>query len=313
MTQTPTRWLLADIGGTNSRVALYERGRMLSVCKLRNARFDDIEAMLAEAIRQLPNPAPSGGVLAIAGPCLGDDLSLSNLDWAFNRPTLQAHLSLDRLHVINDFEALAYCVPLLGSTDYRQVGNGKSIDGAPCVLIGPGTGLGVASLIQVDGRAIALPGEGGHVTLPAHTEAEEAIIDRLRARHGHCSAERVLSGDGLEKLHFAMFGEAQTAAQISEDAQRGDTDARETFLQFFDFLATVAGDAALTLGAVGGLYIGGGIVPANLELFETSSFRERFIDKGRFRAYLDAIPTRIITTDTPALTGLAGYVDALPS
>ncbi|MEM8548721.1 MAG: glucokinase [Pseudomonadota bacterium] len=309
MNESAERWLLADIGGTNSRVALYENQTLAAVHKFRNAQFATIELMLRAAIVAL-RATPTAAVIAIAGPTVGDDLRLSNRDWSFNRPALRETLGLKELHVVNDFEALAYAVPLLGPGDYVQVGGGGVIAGLPCVLIGPGTGLGVASLIHVDGHDQAIPGEGGHVTLAATNADEANLIAKLQMRFDHCSAERVLSGDGLEVLHATLSGDVASAAEISAAAHDGDSKAVATFMQFFAFLGTIAGNAALTLGARGGVYIGGGIVPANQKLFERSPFRERFVDKGRFRDYLDPIATRVITADTPALTGLAGFVNA---
>lgn len=309
------RWLIADIGGTNSRLAIWQpgegRGELTGLRKLSNAAYVRIDDMLGSYLDGYQGAAPTGAVLAIAGPVTGDDVRLLNIDWSFTVPGLRETLGLGELVVINDFEALAYVVPVLAESEYHQVGAGAADPDAPAVIIGPGTGLGVASLVPADGRHIAVPGEGGHASLPAANPDEARLIELVRARFGHCSAERVLSGAGLAMLHELMHGETLSAADISRRAGDGDAAALATFGQFFAFLGTVASNAALTLGAHGGVYIGGGIVPANLAVFEASGFRERFIDKGRYRAYLDAIPTRVITLDTPALVGLSGLVASL--
>lgn len=307
----PKRWLIADIGGTNSRLAIWQpgdgpRGEIVALQKLRNANYPHIEDMLGAYFDSVDVVNPANAVLAIAGPVTGNAVRLLNIDWSFEVDALREKLAMNELIVINDFEALAHVVPVLGEADYWQIGPGQSEPGAPAVLIGPGTGLGVASLVYAGDDYVAVPGEGGHASLPAASLEEARIIEAVRQRHGHCSAERLLSGAGLSTLHDIMHGEALAADTISERAAAGDAEARATFEQFFLFLGTVASNVALTLGAHGGVYLGGGILPANRALFEGSGFRQRFIDKGRYRDYLNAIPTRLITTDTPALIGLAG-------
>lgn len=310
------RWLIADIGGTNSRLAVWEPGGdvrqpLRAPRKLRNAAYVQIDDMLGAYLDGLDIEPPAHAVLAIAGPVTGDAVRLLNIDWSFSVSGLRDTLGLNELIAINDFEALAYVVPVLRDDEYLQIGDGAPDPDSPAVLIGPGTGLGVASLVPAFGRFVAVPGEGGHSTLPAANAAEAALIESARQQHGHCSAERMLSGDGLEMLHELMHGETLDAAEISRRANDGDTAAGATFEQFFLFLGTVAGNAALTLGAHGGVYLGGGILPTNVELFRRSGFRQRFTDKGRYRDYLSAIPTRLITVDTPALIGLSGLVATL--
>jgi glucokinase len=177
---------------------------------------------------------------------------------------------------------------------------------APRVVLGPGTGLGVASLVPVAGGWLALPGEGGHVTMPAQDEAEEALIRAGRERYGHCSAERLLSGPGLTFLHAALNagGPEMPPEEIGRRLRAGEAAAAATFSTFFRLLGTIAADAALTLGAFGGIYLGGGIVPRYVDVLARSDFRRRFEAKGRYRAYLGAIPTFAITAANPAITGL---------
>lgn len=305
------RWLLADIGGTNSRLVVRTldgdtSDSLHGLRKLRNEAYVAIHDMLGAFMDGYEGPQPTAGILAIAGPVTGDRVELLNIDWSFSVSALRERLGLSQLVVINDFEAMAHVVPLLTPEDYVEVGQGKSDPQAPSVLIGPGTGLGVASLVPTDSGYVAVPGEGGHATLAASNEREARILAELRERFGHVSGERVLSGDGIESLHAVLHGEDLTATQVSASAQEGDAKACATFSQFFDFLGTIAGNLALTMGAHGGVYIGGGIVPANESLFLASNFRQRFLDKGRYADYLDRIATRLITRDTPALLGLSG-------
>ena len=305
------RWLIADIGGTNSRLAVWQpstsrRGELNGLRKLRNAAYVQIDDMLGAFLDGYTGDAPTHAVLAIAGPVTGDEVKLRNIDWSFNVETLRNHLGLTELIIINDFEALAHVVPMLEPGEYVQIGDGTPEAKAPSVLIGPGTGLGVASIVYHDHGYVAIPGEGGHVSLSAANRTEADIIEAARAEDGHCSAERLISGNGLSLLHKIMHGESLSASVISERANHEDKAAVATFEQFYLFLGAVAGNVALTLGAHGGIYLGGGIIPANRALFERSGFRERFLDKGRSRDYLVDVPTRLITVDTPALVGLTG-------
>ncbi len=202
----------------------------------------------------------------------------------------------------------------------RQVGQGTAVARSPLGLIGPGTGLGVSGLLPADGGRSAIPinGEGGYVTLAGTTPLEDAVIARLRERFGHASAERAVSGPGLVNLHTALCeldgaaAEALDAAAISARAQAGDARAVQAVELFFAFLGTVAGNLALSLGARGGMYIGGGIVPRLGDRIDASAFRERFEAKGRFRDYLRGIPTFVVQASTsPALLGAARALEDL--
>jgi glucokinase len=203
-------------------------------------------------------------------------------------------------------------LPYLAPGDRTQVGRGTAVAGRPIGILGPGTGLGVSGLIPSDGGWIALSGEGGHATLPATSPDEARVIDCLRARHGHVSAERVLSGQGLVDLRAALAeiegiaAPAMKPSDVTAAALDGtEALARRTVELFCGMLGTIAGNLALTLGAHGGVYIAGGIVPRLGALFETSPFRARFEDKGRFREYLGTIPTYVVTHKALAMVGLA--------
>jgi glucokinase len=238
---------------------------------------------------------------------------MTNHPWAFSISQLQRELGLARLVVLNDFTALALSLPALGAAQSRQVGGGRAVAGAPLALLGPGTGLGVSGLLG----AVPISGEGGHVTLAAADAREAEVIELLRRRFGHASAERALSGPGLENLHEALTqlnGESRPAMSAAQIAAAADTDAHcaEVIELFFALLGNVAGNLALTLGARGGVYVGGGVVLHIGGRIDGSPFRERFEAKGRFRDYLAPIPTLVITaTESPALIGAARALDAL--
>ena len=311
-------WLVADIGGTNARfgwVAEVATG-VQHVATLGVAEHagpaQAAHAYLAGLRERLGAAwsAPRKAAIAVATAVDGDRVDLTNSPWSFSRAALAQALQLDALLVLNDFEALALSLPRLGPAQLRAQGALPSPRGTLAV-IGPGTGLGVAGVVQTAQGWIALPGEGGHATLAAADEFESRLIDLVRRDHAHVSAERLLSGIGLPVLHEAIARlngsavETLAAQAIVERGLAGDAGCARTLDHFCALLGGFAGNVALTLGARGGVYIGGGIVPRLGERFFASRFRERFEAKGRFRAYLQAIPTALVTDTLAALSGAA--------
>jgi glucokinase len=308
--------LVGDIGATNARFALLRDGQPAVVRVLAVADHDSLEAAMAAYLGGLPDAAarPRQAAIAVAGPVTGDYLSFTNHPWSFSQNRLKADLALDRLIVVNDFVAQAMAIPRFGPGDCRQVGGGAPVAGAPVGIIGPGTGLGVSILAPGDsGKLTALAGEGGHVTLPAETEREAAVIAWLHGQgRDHVSAESVLSGPGLSHLAAALSAidgiehAAMEPPEVTAHALAGDDAlAVEAMAMFCAMLGSVAGNLALTAGARGGVYIAGGIVPRLGDLFDTSAFRERFVAKGRMRGFLEPIPTFVIVNKLPAFLGLA--------
>jgi glucokinase len=237
---------------------------------------------------------------------------MTNHHWSFSIAALKNHYQFEQFMVINDFTALALALPEIARSELHQIGPGAEVEGSPKALIGAGTGLGVSGLLP-SGKSdwVPISGEGGHVSLSAQTEEEAAVIAHLRTRFGHVSAERVLSGPGLVNLYeaSAAIDSRSPALNIPEEilqASDTDPDCKRAVQWFCAFLGSVAGDLALTLGARGGVYIGGGIAPRLLAILERSEFRARFEDKGRFRSYLSTIPTWVIVSEhSPALIGAA--------
>jgi len=312
--------LVADIGATNARFAVVKEDGTTTAPRVYAlddypSLFDALDAYFAD---ESPTVRPSLAVLAVASPITGDEVELTNHPWEFSVDTLRGKIGLRRLRVINDFAATALAIQRLAEGDRVQVGRGAPVGNAPVGIIGPGTGLGASALCPTAGGAIAIAGEGGHVTMAPATARESAILDLMRQRYDHVSAERVLSGAGLVNLYNALcelegvpaaqFTPAQiTSARIwSEDPRT-----REATTIFCAMLGTVAGNLALTLGARGGIYIAGGIVPALGTFFIESEFRSRFEAKGRFRGYLAAIPTYVIVRPLPALLGAAAMLREL--
>lgn len=314
--------LLADIGGTHARFAWQDQpgGALHDDRTLACADHPTLLDALRAYLRETGRAAPPACAIAIATAVLGDRVAMTNHHWAFSIRALKAELGLEHLLVVNDFTALALSLPGLADDERRPVGGGTPQPGAAIGLIGPGTGLGVSGLLA-NGRGGWLPiqGEGGHATLAPTTARERDVLAVLAERHGHVSAERAVSGRGLEEIHGALWqldgrpeGPPQrTAAQVTEAALAGhDPLSREALDLFCAFLGTAAGNLALTLGAQGGVYIGGGIVPRLGEAFDRSPFRARFEAKGRFRLYMAAIPVYVITARaSPALRGAAVALD----
>lgn len=300
--------LIGDIGGTNSRLALADGSGITTgtTQELRNAGYAGLAPLLQDYLAALPaHTRPRRAALAVAAPVQGDAVTLTNNGWRISRPDLQAALGLDDLLLLNDFEALAWSLPSLRPQELVQIGRGTARPEAARAVLGPGTGLGVAGLVRVRGGWQALAGEGGHVTLAAGDELEERVIGLARRRFGHCSAERLLSGAGLAFLHAALHGGQELAPEaVGQRIDAGEADATATLGVFFRLLGSVAGNVALTFGALGGVYIGGGIVRRYAAAFAASDFRARFEAKGRYRDYLGEIPTWLITAQHPALTGL---------
>ena len=317
--------LLADVGGTNARFGWQrQRGAPIDdIAVLPSADYASLSDAIGAYLQQLGRAAPACCAIAIANPIVGDTVRMTNHAWTFSIAALKAHLSFERLLVINDFTALALALPSLRADELRQVGGGAALPDAPRALIGPGTGLGVSGLLP-DGAGgwVALQGEGGHGTVAARTAREQSVLQWLDRRYGHASAERACCGQGLVDLHRALTDldrrtsaatRLRDAADVTAGAEHGDPVCREAVALFCAFLGTTAGNLALTLGSRGGVYIGGGIVPRLGPLFDASPFRERFEAKGRFRSYLSAMPVFVILAPQtpPALLGAANALDSL--
>jgi glucokinase len=312
---TPPRSLIADIGGTNARFAMVDQGGKIGVPgTLACADFPGPTAAARAYIEATAaKERPLRGAFAVASPVTGDAIDMTNHPWTFSIDVVRRELGLERLDVINDFTAVALSVPHLGNGGRRRVGGGEALPGAPIAVIGPGTGLGVSGLVPSAEGWLPLATEGGHVSLAAMTDREEAVIAILRRNFGHASAERAVSGPGLVNLYNALAElegvevASPTPATITERAGNCPR-SRDALALFTAFLGTVASDLALSLGARGGVYMAGGILPKLGGTFDEKSFRARFEDKGRFCGYLASIPTYIITHEHPAFLGLAGMV-----
>jgi glucokinase len=310
-------WLVADIGATNARFGLVSPKRV--VLHTRTLAVAD-HPTIADAIaiylgERGALPMPHQGALAIASAITGDRVAMTNHPWSFSISALKSQFGFDRLEVINDFTALALALPHLSPADRQPVGGGDPVTGTPIGVLGPGSGLGVSGLVPSRAEWISLSSEGGHATMAPASDRESAVLDHMRRHFDHVSAERVLSGPGLVNLYNtlaaldAVSSRGYTAAQITDPGiGAADPLCAEATSLFCAMLGTMAANLALTLGARGGIYIGGGVVPRLGQRFAESPFRARFEAKGRFSHYLAAIPTWVVTHPLPAFLGCAAVL-----
>ena len=306
----PSLNLLADIGGTNARFALSDGTRLFAIQTLPTADYPTLQDAI-RAYLQAQSETVAQAAIAIANPVTGDHIQMTNHHWSFSIAAMQHELRLEKLRVINDFTAQALAIPRLTATEKRAVRAGEAVAGTPIAVLGPGTGLGVSGLIPNGDRWIALASEGGHVSFAPRDDAELAIWQYARIQYGHVSAERLINGAGLSLIDSALANAEndvsnRSPAEITAAALAGEARARATLYHFSAFLATVAADLVLTLGARGGVYLCGGILPRVADYFiNQSPFNARFADKGRFAAYLDAVPVWLVTAENPGLLGAA--------
>ncbi len=308
----PPHRLVADIGGTNTRFALGGAdGQLRAPLALATRRFDSL-ADAARSYLASTGARPREACFAVAGPVSGDSVRLTNHRWAFSIAALRDALGLERLRVINDFEAIALALPALGAEELLQVGGGEPLHGRPMAVLGPGTGLGVAQLIATRGGFQPVSTEGGHASIGPCDEAELKIFATLMRNGQLLCREALLSGPGLERIYWALCLDGggdyhgYSAAEIQAHAVAGsDATCRAALEHFCAFLGTAAGDQALCCGAQGGVFIAGGIVPRFTEFLRRSRFRARFEDKGPMRDYVRAIPVYVITRENPGMLGAA--------
>lgn len=307
-----TRILLADIGGTYARFSLAGERSIGSAWSTEVGNHEGvIDALRAYLALDHGDEPIVGALLAAAGPVLGGRCKLTNAAWVLDEEQIARALQLPWVRIINDLEAVAAGLPDINPAQTRQVGPDGALPGAPMAIVSPGTGLGMACVVVGPGGRCVVTSEGGHASLAGTSEHQDRLIAILRRRFGRASAERVLSGPGLVNLHQAVAelegadSPRRTPSAVTEAAFDGSSPVcRATIDAFCAFLGAVAGDVALTFGARGGIYIGGGIVPRFVDHLAQSSFREQFVSKGRMRDYLERVPTRVILHPNPAFVGL---------
>ncbi len=311
----PLPAIVADIGGTSARFAVVGAdGEPSNPTKVAVADHPSLEAALTMALSAAPQ-RPRSAVFALAGLVRGDRARLTNGSWVADPRSLLADHGLSDVVIVNDFEALALSLPFLAADHLVRVGEGVADPDGTRLVIGPGTGLGAAGLLKVDGRWLPVRGEGGHIDFGPRTARDAELWPYLDRIGGRVSAEWLLSGPGLLRLHRAVArshgsdADYGASADITAAALAGtDPIAREALDLFAAYLGRYAGDLALVFMPAGGVFIGGSIAPAMAGWLRTSGFRASFADKAPHGAILADLTTAIITHPTPALLGLATLV-----
>jgi len=316
--------LVADIGGTNARFGLvvqapktgkpnYTTSQQIT---LRCAAYPDIGTMIKACCAEFKITMPEYACLAIAGPIDEDGTAqMTNLGWKFVIDELRNELGMKTLHVINDFAALAYAVPYLSEQETKVLYAADTDPHAPIVVMGPGTGFGMALLVPDDGCWEIIPTEGGHASFAPTNEKELAIKSFLLKEQSHVSVENILSGAGLVNLYRALAhiagvqAQAYTPADVStKGLANEDPICREAVITFCNTLGAVAGDKAVSTGARGGVVIGGGITPKLMGILAETDFEERYKNKGPMKGYVSDISIRVIVNDKAALVGSAAWL-----
>jgi glucokinase len=316
MTTQSSATLLGDIGGTNARFAILSGGVVSTPEHFATRDYaSPLAAMRAFLKLHSGGDTPSRAVFAVAGPIKCGRVQLTNAEWQLDAAEIARDLDFSAVDLLNDFAAQGWALPALHSGGSRAIGRGVPEPGAPQAVIGAGTGFGMAVRIETSGGETVLVTEGGHASLAAETDAEDSVLRGLRLLHGHVSVERVLSGPGLVELYQLLAqdsADARPMREVSDIVQcglDGSCPVSCTALEMFcGWLGSVAGDVALLVGALGGVYISGGVVTHFIDFLASSSFRARFEAKGRLANYAAAIPTYCVTHPDPAFLGLARYV-----
>ncbi|STX28710.1 glucokinase [Legionella beliardensis] len=309
--------IVADIGGTNARFSLVDLVNLTvdKVAVFPCANFPNLKDALIYYRTMHDLSEIKHATIAIACPVISDNVVMTNCTWNFSISQLKDELGFSHLQVLNDLSAAAMSLPILTAEEKVQIGSGEPDLTKPMVMLGVGTGLGVAHLIPTSSCFMPLSGEGGHTAWAAQSEQEWFIQRFLMNRFGHVSSERLLSGPGLENLYLAIAAyqgltiSPLPAAEIVRLALNNEsTLAIAVVEQFFASLGSYAGDLALKLCTFGGVYITGGVVPKLLSLMEQSEFRARFETKGRFSALNKQVPSYVVTAKHPGLVGAALYL-----
>lgn len=307
--------LVGDIGGTNSRFGLVEVGSttVRDVDVLKNNSHSSLEDAITAYLTARGVGELAAAAIAVACPIEGEVVALTNRrDWSFTRDSLRKAARASRFRLLNDFEALALSLPHLGAGDVVQIGGETPQNPAVKIVLGPGTGLGMATLAPLPlGGWMALPGEVGHITLPVVTQEEFDWRERMTMPGVLFESEDAITGSGLLRMYRSVTGEPMLATPeaVLQAALAGtDAAAVRTLDQFIVWLARIAGDAAMTMQARGGVYLAGGIAPSIVDRLKAGPFRSIFEEKGRLAHVMRPIPVYVIIDRFPAFKGCAAAI-----
>ncbi|GAB5453183.1 MAG: glucokinase [Halioglobus sp.] len=311
--------MVGDIGGTNTRLALYDApsGELTQVRAYLNSDFSKLEEVVARWLKEAESTngkpvAVHACCLAIAAPPMGDQVNMLNVDWSFSKRAFAREFGFEQLGCINDFEGNAYALPHLQANELVSLRGDYQTQGKKCAVVGPGTGLGGATLDLTGTSVLASASEPGYAGLSPANDLEIELFRELFHRYDTVWAELLLSGPGLERLHSTLASvrgnsvEPLTAAQITEAALNGgDCHSRDVLKVFCALLGSACGDYVLTTGSYGGLFLAGGIVPRISDFLAKSEFLQRFSSKGKMKSVLSEVPVHLITCPTLGLLGAA--------
>ncbi|MBT0956683.1 glucokinase [Alphaproteobacteria bacterium KMM 3653] len=304
--------LIADIGGTNTRVALCDQGHLnrASIRRFANADYPGLEPILKAYLAET-GAAPSGAVIDVAGPVENGAARLTNRDWSFSESGIAKTSGAKTVRLINDMQAVGHAFGHVAQADLTPIHAGEPQPGGTGMIVNAGTGFNAALITGTGANRIVPPSESGHISLPVTNPAELALADTLRESHGFASVEEILTGRGLEALHaWRTSAPSPAAAKVVEAATAGDPAALETTQKFLEFLGRVTGDLALIHLPYGGIWVVGGVARA-LSPFFGPRFLAACHDKGRFSALTARFPIHMVTDDYAALTGCAAYLAAI--
>jgi glucokinase len=308
--------LIGDIGGTNARfsVLIDAESEPENFPTVQTADFATIDEAIAAVVLKTVSKKPKSAILAIAGPIDGDEIDLTNCDWVVRPKKMISDLGFDEVAVLNDFEAQALAVASLTEKDREPIGPISEAHEASRVVLGPGTGLGVAGLVHAHNTWFPVPGEGGHVDIGPRSERDFQIFPHLRRIEGRVSAEEIVSGRGLVNIYQAvckadgLSPSLKTPPEVTEQGLSGENpQAAETIELFVGYLGRLAGDLALIFMARGGVFLGGGISPKIIDALRKPRFRAEFEDKAPHTELMKTIPTFVVTHPQAALAGLSSF------
>lgn len=308
--------LIGDIGGTNARFAILldANAEPKEFPILATADYPTIDQAIQSGVLDKTSLQPRSAILAVAGPVKGDEIDLTNCDWVIQPKAMIRDLGFQDVVVINDFEAQALAAASLGPEHLEKIGGGEIRPSSSRVVVGPGTGLGVAGLVHARHTWFPVPGEGGHVDIGPRTARDFELFPLYEPIEGRISAEQLLCGRGLVNIYRAVCkaGDITPAAANPSEvtaswADASDPAAVEAIELFVTYLGRVAGDLALIFMARGGVFLAGGIAQKIIPALREPRFREAFEDKAPHSAMLAMIPTFVITHPLAALSGLAAY------